>query len=422
MKNEEITIIGVDAGATEVKAHAVSCGDLHQQTSFALAGPGCSRGYESVPGFTTVPMAVQLAQRDAGDIKPGSTEFQQGRLWVDAAADAIRDVVQVGSGCPALIGVGMPGLKTPDGRGVCVINNGPRIPDYLDALEDALRRRGIALAAPVAVLGSDADYCGLGEQYGAGGLFRDVENAYYVGCGTGIADALKLRGRLVPFDGAQAWLHKAWQIPSAFGPTFERLVSAKSFNRVYAELVTVAASDDGGAEPRVFPEVAALAGHPIAMTWIDAASLILAELIFERLWTIKNGRPLAPHRGEAYLRLDPNHEYRGILLDRVVIGQRLGMVYADARCEGLFRDRLEGHLAALIAHSGDAEMAPRFLAPGDGRASAVALRPGLVQPSTLRAAPALGAAVAAVQAWAGGQPIRAAPGPSRSKGASRRHR
>jgi hypothetical protein len=403
MENAEITIVGVDGGATEVKAHAVSCDDLHRPTSFGLAGLGCSRGYESVPGFAPVPIAVQLAQRDTGNIKPDRTEFQQGRIWVDAAADAIMDVARAGSGRRALIGVGMPGLKTPDGRGICVINNGPRIPDYLNALEDALRQRGIKLEAPVAVLGSDADYCGLGEQHGVGGLFRDVDNAYYVGCGTGIAEALKLRGRLVPLDGARAWLHKAWQIPSALGPTFERLVSAESFNRVYAELVAVSACDGESADQQVFPEIAALAGHLPAITWLDGASLILAELVFERLWTIKNGRPRVLHRGDAYLKLDPNHEYRGVLLDRVVIGQRLGMVYADSRHGALFRNKIEGHLAALIAQCGDVEMARRFLAPGNGGLSAAALRSGFVQPSTLRAAPALGAGAAAVQAWAVGQ-------------------
>jgi hypothetical protein len=258
---------------------------------------------------------------------------------------------------------------------------------------------------------------------------------------------MKLRGKLLPFDHAKSWIQKSWQIGSALGPTFEKLVSAKSLNHVYADLVAAgprtgrAAGEAGtkarrhegtkksepeaqaranskggtargavahgsGPRPRAavtgphreFPEVAAVAGDPVAGAWMGTAALVLAELIFERIWTVKNGRADVPDRGAAYAGLDPNHEYRGTLLDRVIIGQRVGQIYGDAAFHVVFGARVDDCLAALIAECGDGEMAGRFVKPTGKSLKAPSLKPGFVQASRLRAAPALGAAVAAVRA------------------------
>jgi len=400
VKGEDVLLIGIDGGATEAKAHAAACDDLDNATAFELRSEAASRIYPPAAGFVPVPVMEQFTQRDAGKIELTAGEVAQGKLWVAAAAEAAVEVARTCGARCVLVGMGMPGLKTPDGRGINVINNGPRIPDYLQQLEQHITAAELELAAPVAALGSDADYCGLGEEYAAEGLFRDVGNAYYVGCGTGVADAMKLHGKLVPFDAAKSWLQKSWQMPSALGATFEKLVSAKSLNRVFEEMteVTKRRSDEATegacatASQSPFPEAAAIEGNPVAVAWMDTAALVMAELIFERLWTIKNGRAEAPHHGEAYLALDANHEYRGTLLDRVVIGQRLGMIYADARFADVFSMKLDKNLATLIADSDDAELIAACLA-SDGKA----LQPGFVCASKLRAAPALGAAVAAVR-------------------------
>jgi len=406
----DVVLIGVDGGATEVKAHAVACDDPANPSSFELRPASASRRYERVPGFEPLPAAEQLAQRGGDDVRLSAAEEEQGAVWVEAACQAIAEVARRCDAQRMLVGMGMPGLKTPDGRGICVINNGPRIPDYLDRLERGLRAAGVGLLSPVAALGSDADYCGLGEQYAAEGLFRDVESAYYVGGGTGLADAMKLRGRLMPFDEAKPWILKSWEIRSALGPTFEKLVSARSLNQVYADLASVAPVSNrwppgvgpvsnrsipgpGPVSGRSFgfPEAEAAAGEPLAVAWMNTAALVLAELIFERMETIKNGREEAPHRGEGYLNLDRSHEYRGTLLDRVIVGQRLGQIYADDSVGAAFGENVDAYLAAFIAESGDAEMRARYL---EGNR----LRPGFVRPSNLRAAPALGAAIAAVHA------------------------
>ncbi len=384
---ESTLLLGADGGATEIKVHAVAC---DERGRFALRPESASRLYEPCEDFTPVPLDEQLAQHATRAIQLTGAERRQADQWISAAVEAIVEVARRCGGSRVCLGIGMPGLKTPDRRGIAVINNGPRIPDYLDRLEAALAARGVALAGPVSELGSDADYCGLGEQYAADGLLRDVEHAYYVGCGTGIADALKLRGELVPFDEAKDWLMKAWQIPSSLGPTFEKLVSAKSLNEVYANLL----AGRGRSAPG-FPEQAAAAGEPLARGWMGTAALVLAELIFERISTIRDGRQATAARGPAYARLRVDHPYRGILLERVVIGQRLGLIYAEPVYREVFADRLEAYLAALVATLGDEQMqAALLVAPRR-------LRPGFLAASRLRAAPALGAAVAAAHAAGG---------------------
>ena len=401
--NDDVLLIGIDGGATEVKAHAVAPGNLSWPTEFELRPEAASQVYPRAPGFVPLPVAEQLAQRDADHLQFTPDEQEQGRMWVTSAAEAVIGVVRQCAASRVLVGMGMPGLKTPDQRGICVINNGPRIPAYLELLEHKLAAAGIELVKPVAALGSDADYCGLGEEHAANGLFRDVANAYYVGCGTGVADALKLCGALVPFDAAKAWICKSWQMPSALGPTFEKLVSAKSLNDIYARLSTREASDvaagtspaDQRSAAQRYPEQAAATGNAIAATWLNTAALVLAELIFERLWTVRNGRADATHRGDACTQLSTDHEYRGLILERIVIGQRLGQIYADPRYGELFGQTLERGLATLIANSGDRELGDACLSPN------AQLKSGFVQASKLRAAPALGAAVAALRAFCG---------------------
>jgi predicted NBD/HSP70 family sugar kinase len=383
-------LIGVDGGATEAKAHAATCDDLARPTSLALRSESAARRYERLPRFEPVPIPDQLAQRNSGQLSIGDDERRQGELYVEGAAQAIRETVTQCGDAPILVGMGMPGLKTPDGRGINAINNGPRVPDYLDRLERRLADLGVKLVAPIACLGSDADYCGLGEEHAADGLFRDVANAYYLGGGTGLADAMKLRGSLVRFDDAREWMLKSWQLPSALGPTFEKLVSAKSLNEVYARW--------RGCDPMAgtlsYPETAAAAGDPVAIEWLGAAAAIIAELIVERIVTIHSGRQSSAHRGDAYAALKADHPFRGTILKRVILGQQVGRIYGDQKYRRFFGDPLDTSVAALIAASDDVELTRALLIGGK-------LLPGFMRASRLRAAPALGAAVAAVLAYKG---------------------
>lgn len=408
MAGSSTLLIGVDGGATEVKAHAVQCGDMRRVCDFSLRQEAAFRRYPLAKGFEPLPLEDQFAQREAHDIRPGTEEVEQGRYWVAAAAEAICEVAQQAGERRLLIGIGMPGLKTPDGRGIEVIHHGPRIPDYLAQLERLLRESGLELRAPIAALGSDADYCGLGEECAAKGLFRDVEHAYYLGGGTGIADALKLNGRLISFNQTKSWIQKSWQMVSTWGNTYENLVSARALNEIYGRLTAASAgnratgdvkSTECGDESN-YPEHAASAGEPVARGWLGAAAMILAELIFERMWTIKNGRRRAAWRGPAYAALAEQHAHRGTVLQRVVIGQRIGLIYNDPDNRLNFGVKLESCLAGLIAAAGDSKMIAAYLEPtSSDKPSRPVLKSEVLRASRLRAAPALGAAVAALRAF-----------------------
>jgi hypothetical protein len=123
-----------------------------------------------------------------------------------------------------------------------------------------------------------------------------------------------------------------------------------------------------------------------------ATALVLAELIFERLWTIRRGRPDDPPRGLAYADLDPDHPFRGTILDRVIVGQRLGRILGQPDYRPFFHDRLAACLAVAIENTHDEDLIAACLQERH-------LRPGWLVASRLRAAPALGAAIAAVQRW-----------------------
>jgi hypothetical protein len=380
-------LIGVDGGATEVKAHEVIAQQAGDTRIFELGSACAGRVYDHVADFVTVPVAQQLSERDHNAIEIRPAEQQQADEWIDAAFEAIAEVAsQASAKGPVQIGVGMPGLKSPDKRGIVVINNGPRLPRYLEQLETKLSAAGIQLATPIAALGSDADYCGIGEEYASEGLFRDVDNAYYMGAGTGIADALKLRGQLVTFDEAAGWLQKAWQIPSSYGPTFEKLASAKSMNETYHRLLNHA-----DASVARYPESDAIGGNPIAVAWMDSIAMLVAELVFERLHTIAIGRANRNDRGESYLALNPDHPYRGTMLDRVIIGQRLGQICSQPQNDFDFLNRIAECLAAFMVESENDALIQVYAPLGT-------LKPNFLTASNLRAAPAIGAAIAAATA------------------------
>lgn len=387
-------LIGIDGGATEAKAHLIQLGGSPQAPKFSIGPQQSLRKYERVAGFQPVPVADQFKQRDEGTLQIGDAEREQAENYISASAEVVKEVLSMSNGPRrVLIGIGMPGLKTPDGRGINVINNGPRMPHYLARLEELLKGAGVDLVKPIARLGSDADYCGIGEEYAEGGAFRGVANAYYAGLGTGVADAMKLHGKLVTFDQSKEWIQKSWQLMSSYGVTFEKIVSAKSMNVLFASLL--GREGDSFVNVGRFPQDDAVAGGPVGKYVMHTMAAVLAELLFERVVTITKGRHAVSWRGPAYAALKSDHPFVGTFLDRVVIGQRLGMVYADAKYAEVFRKPLDEILAAIIAERGEDDLKKRHLKPGTKKPELV---DGFVYGSTLRAAPAVGAAVAAYEA------------------------
>ena len=383
---ERPLIIGLDGGATKVSAW-----DIGQSVDgFHLGKAHSQKTYSDFPhfdpGFTPVNIQTQLKEMDS-TVNPIKSEQNQGQAIIGAFVETI---LELNTGKPIVVGIGMPGLKTPDGRGIAAMANGPRMPRFCDDLGKALSFQGIQLAAQINRLGSDADYCGLGEECAEDGLFKSVENGYYIGGGTGTADALKLGGNLVPLDTAKSWLLKSWEMVNQDQVPLERFASAGGIQSIYSEYsgISIASLTTEAIYPDVILERATQKEEPALQTFADV-SLNLAELLFERIETIFSG-----WSGRFGLinsnRATPSsaHSFLGTILDRIIIGQRLGDLLESSKGSEKFWEPLVCQLENLISKSDKLDSTAKSAYVINGK-----LNPDLIRISTLRDAPVLGAGI-----------------------------
>jgi len=391
MKEKNI-LIGIDGGATKVSGWVV-----HRDADsgqFTLSSENVQRAYrdfsEFIPGFEPVDIKTQLAQMN-GEILLTEEELRQGSVYTRCAAEVIIELLKRYDGRRALVGIGMPGLKTLDRRGIAALANGPRMPRYAADIEKHIEASGLSLQQPISHLGSDADYCGFGEEYSAEGLFAGVENAYYLGGGTGVADVLKIRSAVTAFDTVKPWMAKAWEMKGEDGLSLERYASAGGIQHIYSLKSGLSVEELNRLQ--IYPPVIlqkALSGEGAARDTLQAVARNIAALIYERLNTLYSGWAdsftfVNPARGP----LEAKHDYLGTVLDRIILGQRLGDLMEESRGSGLLWDVMTETLQSLILGHSD-EAFRRAYAP------AAELKPGLIQVSRLREAPAIGAAV---DAW-----------------------
>ncbi len=391
---EKISIIGIDGGASKVSAWEIVFNT--ESKTFGLGKHHAEFKYSSVPGyidgFEPVNVASQLAEREHDNIVPSKDEQQQEAVYVEACAQAIEQIgAQIGSE-NLLIGIGMPGLKTSDQRGIAVVANGPRMLHYSTLLEERLRAAQIKLASPIAHLGSDADYCGLGENYAGNGAFKPLTNAYYLGGGTGVADALKLNNKLVALDQTKTWLAKTWEMQYRDGRSLERFCSASGLQSVYAGLsnITIEELNSNGTYP---PQIADLAGagNVAAIQTYEIVSDALALLLYERITSLYAGWAgllgfMNPNRPAP----QKDHPYLGQFFDQIIIGQRLGDLMETKSGKTFLLRPLLSKLQKHITESSHLDNPAR-----DHYADVTRL----IRTSVLREAPALGAGVDAFLAW-----------------------
>lgn len=393
---QDFLLIGIDGGATKVSGWEVIF-DKDKEI-FNLGKLNGQKSYREIPGyladFSPVPVAEQIARRDSGDLRITDEEEQQELVYVEACARVIETLAEQSGKEKILVGLGMPGLKTDDLRGISVVANGPRMVNYSQLLEKRLALKNIQFIAPIHHLGSDADYCGIGENYSADGLFREVDNAYYLGGGTGVADALKLNGKLLPFDQTKDWLAKTWEMKSADGRSLERFTSIGGMQAVYAEIAGKKISELN--EQQIYPlQIAGLAaqGEKEAKTMIALAVKNLSLLLFERIVSLYAGSQgsfefMNPNRPA----LNSKHPYLNTVFERIIIGQRLGELFeSDAGNKELRVPVLE-KLDELLQNS------PVL----DERAKThYADLNKIIKSSKLREAPALGAGIDAYLTYKG---------------------
>jgi hypothetical protein len=382
-------LIGLDGGATKVSAWQI------EQTlkGFVLGSIHSEKTYSSFPPFnpefTPVDIQTQLEEINSS-IALTDSEQKQGQAFIHAFTDTISEL---SSDEEIIIGIGMPGIKTTDGRGIAAMANGPRIPKFCDELEKALSEKSIKLAKPIHHLGSDADYCGLGEEYADTGLFKSVENAYYLGGGTGAADALKLEGNLIPLDETKSWLLKSWEMKNNDNIPLERYASAGGIQSIYSTYSGKSISSLN--RDKIFPNIIldlADQGDEAATETFSDISFNLAELLFERIQTINAGW------SDQFGFVNPNretpssqHPFIGTTLDRIIIGQRLGTLLELSEGLGIFWEPFVYHLTQLINESDHIDSIAK-----SAYLNKKQLNQNLIQISMLRDAPALGAGIDAV--------------------------
>ncbi len=227
------TAIGIDGGATKISGGIVK---QLNETTFSIDGDVETLTYSESPlnnrNFQPVDLDLQLTQKDNPLLQ--TEEAKQGQTILECCESVINKLAKTNSGNKYLLGIGMPGLKSPDQKGIIVTNNGPRAPRFLDILERRLRLAGLKFH-PIRKLGNDSDLCGLGELYGKNGSFRGVENALYIGTGTGIADAILLDGKIIPFDNIDTWMPKSWQLKNKNGVPIEKIISHKGMMMQYSK-------------------------------------------------------------------------------------------------------------------------------------------------------------------------------------------
>ncbi len=390
------TIIGIDGGASKVSAHIVNVSKGGQ--SFTLEKHNSVKEYHNFPDFQNdfepVSLPIQMEQIQNNNIIITPAEIKQSKAYYNAFTDAITDLIELTKAENMVIGIGMPGIKTTDQRGITAMANGPRMPNFASEIGQRISASGITLAMPISKLGSDADYCGIGEEYAENGAFKDIENAYYLGGGTGAADALKLHGKLISFDNCKSWIAKTWEMCDENNKSMETYCSARGIQSIYGDLVGFSESELN--ENKIYLgkilELTNEEDKSAIATW-QLVSKRVADLLFERISTIYCGS----QNNFSFINqnkqlLDSNHTFKNTLLDRIIIGQRFGYVFQNPLAQRYLIKPLINNLTKLISTS-------NFL---DERAKAHYLNDSkfggnIIFASQLREAPTLGAGIDAWQ-------------------------
>jgi len=361
-----LPLVGVDCGASGVRVHAV---EVLGPAALRVLGGSVEAGWQGDPRFVPVPLERQLAERDdleAGRLQLPPAERAQAQAWVGTLAGALAELSR-GLARPSgrvRLGVCLPGAARADGAGILVLRNGPRLPHFRDDLLRALAARDCAPCAAGVTLAGDGEAAGWGEEVAPDGLLRGVADAYYVACGTGVAEALKLEGRHQTSAARRALLPAPWSLPGTEGGTLEDELSLRALAR-HLSLEAGEALEEGARR-------AGPGGRAALARWAEALGAFLAARVLF----------LARSTGRAPA--------------RVVIGQRSGALLADEQLASDVLEPLRARFCSELAGGPDGEaLAARAAAPG-----------GWLRASTLRAAPALGAAALALRragrapAWA----------------------
>ena len=349
-KEKEYIIIGIDGGGSKVSAGIIESSDLSTFTFKSLSQQFYNERSEFNSDFSPVAMDIQLNEYNKEEYNITKDEVLQGNAIIESFHNSI---INLNIEKPILMGIGMVGLKTKDLRGIGAIANGPRMPKFCMQLENALNKSNIHLHKPIQYIGSDADNCGIGEEYGKDGLFKDIQNAYYIGGGTGTADALKLKNELIPLDNISSWIAKTWEILNENNISMEQYTSLQGIQSIYSSYSEIPINrlcDESIYANEIFSR--ALENEQAALLTCADITKYMSILIVERIETVFSGwqnkfELLNPKHSV----LDNNHPYKNNLLERIIIGQGLGKLFHLSKNTPLLWDPLHNNIYNMIQKS-----------------------------------------------------------------------
>ena len=349
-KEKEYIIIGIDGGGSKVSAGIIESKDISTFTIKSLSQQYYNERSEFNSDFSPVAMDVQLNEYNTEEYNVTNDEVLQGKAIIESFHNSI---INLNIDKPILMGIGMVGLKTKDLRGIGAIANGPRIPNFCMQLEDALHKSNIHLHKPIQYIGSDADNCGIGEEYGKDGLFKDIQNGYYIGGGTGTADALKLKNELIPFDSISSWIAKSWEILNENNISMEQYTSLKGIQSIYSNYSEIPINElcnESIYANEIFSR--ALKNEQAALLTCADITKYMSTLIVERVETIFSGwQNKFGLLNPKHSLLINNHPYKNNLLERIIIGQGLGKLFHLSKNTPLLWDPLHNNIYDMIQKS-----------------------------------------------------------------------
>ena len=349
-KEKEYIIIGIDGGGSKVSAGIIESKDISTFTIKSLSQQYYNERSEFNSDFSPVAMDIQLNEYNTEEYNVTNDEVLQGNAIIESFHNSI---INLNIDKPILMGIGMVGLKTKDLRGIGAIANGPRIPKFCIQLENVLHKSNIHLYKPIQYIGSDADNCGIGEEYGKDGLFKDIQNGYYIGGGTGTADALKLKNELIPFDSISSWIAKSWEILNENNISMEQYTSLKGIQSIYSNYSEIPINElcnESIYANEIFSR--ALKNEQAALLTCADITKYMSTLIVERVETIFSGwQNKFELLNPKHSLLINNHPYKNNLLERIIIGQGLGKLFHLSKNTPLLWDPLHNNIYDMIQKS-----------------------------------------------------------------------
>ena len=287
--------IGVDGGATNVRALAVAGGRAGELRAL---GPAVVRAFP--PFAAPVALERQLGEARSGTPRLGAEEAANAAARSALCAEVAAAAARAAGASRVRVAVCLPGLPSADGAGLAVVKNGPRMPSFAVELERALGGLGLA-ALELAPLVGDGAAAAWGEHAAARGALAGAPAGLVLAAGTGLAEGWKVAGRVLADAERAERFVPAWRLAAPDGASFEEHLSLAGLGRRLRARGVDSAIEPAleRGDPRALAELAGWARALCA--FVEARRSVAPELgsvpcvltsVAARLWRL--ARALAP--------------------------------------------------------------------------------------------------------------------------------